>query len=96
MRLAIEFDREFLFVAVEIQNVVAKLVLAAELEFTTLPVTEQFPEQFFGRRLFLPQFTRSFLQPGEIKSTAKVPTPFSHMLRALSPSPLTHWERGWG
>ena len=69
--------------AIEIEQIVAELVLTTEFQFAALPVTEQFPQQFLSRCLFLPQFTRSFLQAGEIVTAAKVPAPFSS------------WEKGW-
>ena len=84
VRFAIEFDCELDFVAVEIEEVIAELVLATEFQIAALPVAEQFPQQFLGGRLLLPQLTCPFLQPGEVVAAAIVPTPFSL------------WEKGWG
>ena len=84
MWFTVEFHRELCFVAVEIEEVVPKLVLATEFQLTASPVAEQLPEQFLGRCLFLPQFTRSFFQACEVESAAIVPAPFSR------------WEKDWG
>ena len=58
VRFAIEFDRELQFVAVEIEEVIAELVLPTEFQFAALPVTEEFPQQFLSGCLLLPQFPR--------------------------------------
>ena len=81
---AIQFHGELCFVAVEIEQVIAELVLPTDFQFAALPVTEQFPQQFLSRCLFLPQFPRTFLQAGEVEPAAVVPAPFSF------------WEKGWG
>ena len=62
VRLAIAFDDELGVVTVEVAEVIAKLVLAAELGVAELAVAQEFPEQVFGGRLFLPHLTREFEQ----------------------------------
>ena len=63
VRFAVKFYGKLQLMAVEIEDVIAELVLATEFQVAALPVTQQFPEQFFGGSLFLSQFTRPFFQP---------------------------------
>ena len=69
---SIEFDGEVCFATEEIQKVVAKLMLSAEFQGVALSIPQQFPEQFFGRSLFLPQLASPLFQSREIKSPAIV------------------------
>ena len=84
VRFTIEFHSELCFVAVEIEEVVTKLVLPTEFQFAALTVAEQFPQQFLSGSLFLPQFTCAFFQSGEVETAAIMTAPFSR------------WEKGRG
>ena len=85
-RFAIEFHRQFSLMAVEVENVIANLVLPPELEPHKPAIADQFPEQLFCRGLLHAQLTGTVNQSGKVISAPIV---------ALF-APLSPWERGWG
>ena len=54
MHSTIQLDDQLLFIAVEVYDVVADLMLAAELQPRKLPVAEDMPENLLSRSLLLP------------------------------------------
>ena len=54
MHATIQFDDQLQFIAVKVHDVVADLMLAAELEPRKLPVAEDMPENLLSRSLLLP------------------------------------------
>ncbi len=74
--LAVEFYNKSMLGAEEIHDVVPDLVLAAEFQVRELPVSEQFPERIFCRRLLFAQLSRLFDQPLKLES----PSPFGRGL----------------
>ncbi len=69
--------------AVEVADILPKLMLPPKLRVIQLPIPQQLPEHILRRRLLAPHLPRPRLQPREIK-----PSPIV--------TPLSLWERGWG
>ena len=74
----IALNYELGLVAVEVSNVVAKLVLPPEFESEQLTVAQKLPQHCFRRCLFFAQLARTFHQTGKLKSPA--------ILSSLTPS----------
>jgi hypothetical protein len=64
---AVGFHYELGLLAIEISEVVANLMLSTELQSKKTPTAQQLPQNFLRRGIRLPQFTRPFDQPGELK-----------------------------
>ncbi len=62
VNLAVAFHDDAGFVAVEVADVIAELVLPTELRIAELPVPQQLPKHFLRRRLLLPQLPRPLHQ----------------------------------
>jgi len=90
---AIELDDEPGLVAVEIDDVVSDLMLAAKLGAGELAVADQFPERLLDRSLFPSQFAGTFHQPGErvaapvVSFPSAIRTPVRLRTQPSPPSP---------
>ena len=88
---AIQLDRELRQRAIEVEEVRAAGVLAAELEFGEPPVTEQPPKLLLGRSGFLAKMPREI--PCVIRARAVLAEMFEAHGFLL---PLPHRGRGLG
>jgi hypothetical protein len=93
VRRTIAFNYQLGFVTIEVSDVVTKLMLSPKFEPEQLAISQQFPKQFFGRRLLLPQLARAIHQPRKLVP-ASILSALSHdgfpNLHSFS---LSHWER---
>jgi len=85
----IEFDRKLCDGTVEIQEVDAARILAAELEFVETMVTQQTPQALLGVSGFGAELA------GEIASSGSASAMFAVLWRSPPhPNPLPRWGRG--
>ena len=83
MDFPITLDDQLGFVAVEVADVVAKLVISAELGIVELAIPDQLPKEPFGFGVLGSEFPRTLLQTGKIKSSPIVSAAPSLLGRGL-------------
>jgi hypothetical protein len=84
MDRTIAFDHKVGFAAVEVNDVIAELMLSPELESKESAITQQSPQQVFGRRLVLTKLAGEGFLSGELKPTPIV-SALSHGDRSSHP-----------
>lgn len=60
MRLAVNFHDEAMLVTIEVDDVIADLMLPSEFQTGELPVAQHHPEHFFRGSLAFAQFSGAF------------------------------------
>jgi hypothetical protein len=66
MAVAVDFDCQLQFRAIEVDNKLVDAVLASELVAEHLPVGKVHPQQHFGRRDMASEIAASFLERGDV------------------------------
>lgn len=70
MNCSITLNYQLRFVAIEIRNIITKLMLSPEFESHHLSITKQLPQQGLGARLLFAQLAGEVSQPGHVITTS--------------------------